>query len=176
MTLGTEQATRDGRTAPRWAVRAAHVVPLLTLPSALWRLAWVFAVPIGWDEELYRQATAEWHGKLYLLGLALVSEGLALLALGLVQGWGERLPRWVPLLGDRRIPPFAAIVPAGLGAAALTALWTPAPLMFFLPAQAGAPSGNGWAALMAACYLPLVLWGPLLGALTYSYYRRRCTN
>lgn len=57
---------------------------------------------------------------------------------------------------------------------AVTILWIPAPLMFFLPSQAGAPTGNGWAALMAACYLPLVLWGPLLGAVTWAYYQRRC--
>jgi hypothetical protein len=38
---------------------------------------------------------------------------------------------------------------------------------------ASSSSSPGWAALMAACYLPLVLWGPLLGAVTWAYYRRR---
>ncbi|WP_232662614.1 hypothetical protein [Pseudonocardia sp. TRM90224] len=158
---------------PRWAVRAAHVIPLLTLPTALWRLAWVFAIPIGWDATLYQQATDDLHEKAYLLGLALLAEGLALLALGLVQPWGEVVPRRVPGLGGRRIPPMAAVVPATFGAIALTVMWGATPLMFFLPPQAGAPDGNGWEALMAVCYLPLTLWGPLLGAVTWSYYRRR---
>jgi len=29
---------------------------------------------------------------------------------------------------------------------------------------------------MLACYAPLLLWGPLLGALTIAYYRRRCRD
>ncbi len=30
--------------------------------------------------------------------------------------------------------------------------------------------------LMMACYLPLLLWGPLLGAVTVSYARRHGTG
>ena len=37
-----------GRAArPAWAVRVAHLVPLVTLPSGLWRIALVAGVPLG---------------------------------------------------------------------------------------------------------------------------------
>lgn len=32
----------------------------------------------------------------------------------------------------------------------------------------------GWEVLMIACYTPLLLWAPLLAAVTVAYYRRRC--
>jgi hypothetical protein len=30
--------------------------------------------------------------------------------------------------------------------------------------------------LVIACYVPLLLWGPLLLAITWAYYRRRTHN
>ena len=32
---------------------------------------------------------------------------------------------------------------------------------------------SGWASLMALCYAPALLWGPLLAAVTMAYWRRR---
>lgn len=164
---------RDGRPSPRWAVRLAHAIPLLVLPTALWRLAWVFELSIGWDPVLFAENTDDPHEKIYLLSLTLLPEGLALLSLGLVRRWGEVLPRWVPVLGGRRIPPLAAVVPAAAGATALILMWTPLPVMFFAAPRSGAPDGNGWELLMAVCYLPLVAWGPFLAAITWAYHRRR---
>ena len=53
---------------------------------------------------------------------------------------------------------------------------------FFVLTIFGAP-GRGfvfasgwWEALLIACYLPLLLWGPLLLLLTWAYYRRRCRD
>ncbi len=37
----------DGRPPPRWAVRATHLIPLVVLPSGLWRIALVAGLPIG---------------------------------------------------------------------------------------------------------------------------------
>jgi hypothetical protein len=34
-------------------------------------------------------------------------------------------------------------------------------------------TGAGWRALMIACYLPALLWGPLLLWVTWHYHRRR---
>ena len=51
---------------------------------------------------------------------------------------------------------------------------------FFVLTVFGAPGngfvfGNGWwEALLVACYLPLLLWGPLLLVLAWAYFRRRC--
>nr|WP_231627095.1 hypothetical protein [Streptomyces apocyni] len=114
-------------------------------------------------------------GSWYLIGLSLFAEALGLLALGLIHRWGEVIPRWVPGLGGRGIPVLAAVIPASLGALAVT-------LITFLSAgnwnsveNMGAPTSpqGGMYWVMTACYVPLLAWGPLLAVATVAYYRRR---
>ncbi|MFB6616291.1 hypothetical protein ACFCV9_19125 [Streptomyces sp. NPDC056367] len=154
--------------------RAAHAAALTLLPSGLWRIAMAVGIDVGWgpgsglEPELF---PGVWS--LYLVGLSVFAECLGLLTLGLVQRWGEVLPGWVPWLGGRRIPPLAAVVPAALGAAAVTVtgvmgLFTWGSNM----TEAYAPAGGHWW-LMTLCYAPLVLWGPLLAVVTAAYWRRR---
>ncbi|WP_235030978.1 hypothetical protein [Nonomuraea solani] len=158
---------------PRWARIAAYTVPFTVLPSSLWRLPAAFGdgLPLG--------------ERAYIVLLSILSELVAFTAVGLVATWGERFPRWIPGMGGRRVPTPVAVIPAGLGAVASTILWTacfitqlagvtlrgePTPANF--PTQAG-----DWeAALFYLCYLPLLLWGPLLAAVTYACYRRRRNN
>ena len=104
--------------------------------------------------------------------LSLVLEGLALLTLGLVRPWGERVPAWFPRIGGRRIPRMAVVVPAALGAIALALIWGYAFRDFPSPPDMQF-SHDGWQVLLVACYAPLVLWAPLLAAVTYAYWRRR---
>ncbi len=75
-----------------------------------------------------------------------------------------------------------AVVPAALGAGVLTLLWTWAAVSLSLglgidgrPLSRNAPLSFGdWRGLVAvAAYAPLLLWGPLLGGVTISYWRRR---
>lgn len=107
------------------------------------------------------------------MALSLFAEGLGLLSLGLVQRWGEVVPRWIPWLGGRRIPTLAAVVPAALGAVAVTLVTVLAAFHWNTSMAApGAPTGAGWW-LMTVCYAPLVLWGPLLALVTAAYWRRR---
>lgn len=73
---------------PRWAVRVAHAIPLCVLPSGLWRVALVLGLA-GYNTDYH---WAVWE-RPYVIGLSVVSEGLALLALGLVRPWGEVVPR-----------------------------------------------------------------------------------
>ncbi|MGW6533437.1 hypothetical protein [Streptomyces venezuelae] len=154
---------------PRWAVLAAHAVPLATLPSGLWRVALVAGLPVTTEPQ---QGAGE---AVYILMLSLVSEGLALLTLGLVRGWGEVVPSWIPVIGGRAVRPLAAVVPALLGAAGLFAIvgWA------FYAQAAGLGEGQGvtdsaaQSALLIACYTPLLAWPPLLVAVTVAYYRRR---
>ena len=68
---------------------------------------------------------------------------------------------------------MAAVVPAAVGALALVLLWSPNPLMFTDLFHDPLEPQGGWQFLMAVAYLPLVLWGPLLAAVTWAYYRRR---
>jgi hypothetical protein len=119
---------------------------------------------------------------LYVVLLSIVSELLAFTAVGLVSTWGEVVPRWIPVLRGRRVPTLAAVIPGALGAAALTLLWTWMAVTMSLglridgrPQAAAAPVSFGdWKGLVAvAAYAPLLVWGPLLAAVTISYWRRR---
>jgi hypothetical protein len=158
---------------PPWAVVAAYTVPLCVLPSAVWR-SWLFVDgTVGLDAE-----------GLYLLTLTVASVGLALLTLGLVQPWGERMPPWVPVLGGRSIPVRAVVIPALSGALLLIGLSIfivldevfqlvgPGPVVIGPsgPDVAAHPEPDG---RVMALYLPMLGWGPLLLALGIDYLRRR---
>lgn len=162
---------------PRWAVWAAHAVPLCVLPSSLWRFAMGLGFPVGYTDEALR---TDFHipgwGIAYVLGLSLLSEAAALLTLGLVRPWGERLPDWIPRFGGIPLKRRTVVVVAGTGAAAMFLLWDVVTLVQLLMGveddSPGHPTG-GWQTLLNLTYLPLMLWGPLLAAVTYSYHRRR---
>ncbi|MGX1952275.1 hypothetical protein [Streptomyces sp. CB02115] len=162
---------------PRWARRVACTVPLVVLPSGIWRLGVLFT------EDKRGGAIEDWAMNGYIVFLTLLSEILAFTAVGLVARWGEVVPRWMPWLRGRRVPTAAAVVPATIGATILTLVFTVIatvttvtqsktngdPLPADFPSKAG-----GWETVyFYAAYVPLVLWGPMLGILTYAYWRRR---
>lgn len=167
---------------PRWAVLTAYAVPLTVLPSGVWRVATILT-----DDG--RRGSGELPGwmpvAVYVIALSVLSELLAYSAVGLVATWGEVWPRWVPFLHGRGVPTLAVVLPAAIGAIALTLIWTvalgcvlagvtlqgdPRPADF--PTAAG-----GWQAfIFYVAYLPLLLWGPLLAVLTVHYRRRRSTH
>ncbi|MFG2128963.1 hypothetical protein ACGFNV_14355 [Streptomyces sp. NPDC048751] len=148
----------------------AYAVPLMVLPSGVWRLPAVFDAGTGPGE------------KVYVVLLSVVSEMLAFTAVGLVAGWGEVFPRWMPFLGGRRVPTRAAVVPAAIGATVLT-LGTLLTLVTQvmgntirgddLPANSPSEVGGWETVWFSVCYAPLLLWGPLLAVLTVAYWRRR---
>ncbi|MEU1836901.1 hypothetical protein [Micromonospora chersina] len=161
---------RAGRPAPAWAVRVAHLIPLVVLPSGLWRIALVAGLPIG--ASAYGAPVDPGLGEsVYIVSLSLVSEGLALLALGLVRPWGEAFTGWLPLVGGRRVPPRFAVTAATAGAVALSLIWGYAAWGVVVNGNDLGFSRPGFA-LLVACYAPLLLWGPLLLLLTWSYHRR----
>jgi hypothetical protein len=170
---------------PRWARIAACAIPLTVFPASLWRIsAFTFGAPIV-RGDLGSAVGSSGRGVplgLYVILLSVVSELLAFTAVGLVSRWGEVFPRWIPVLRGRRVPVLFAVVPAALGAAVLTLLWTWMAVTMSLglridgrPQGAASPLSFGdWKGLVAvAAYAPLLLWGPLLGAVTISYWRRR---
>ncbi len=150
---------------------AAYAVPFTVLPAGIWRLPAAFDDGIGVGE------------RLYIVLLTVVSEAVAFTAIGLIARWGEVLPGWIPVLGGRRVPTRAAVVPAAAGSAILTLLWTVATpvtqLMGVtlrgddLPDTFPGQAGGLQAVWFYACYAPLMLWGPLLAVLTVAYGRRR---
>lgn len=153
---------------PAWAHRAAHLIPLLTLPSGLWRIALVVGVPIM--DYGYQMHTPE---RVYIVSLSVVQEAVALLCLGLVRPWGEVAPGWIPFIGGSRVRPMAAVAPALSGAVILSVLW--AYIFARLPFVGFYDSFDGTfdTVLVTACYLPLLAWGPLLAAVALDYRRRR---
>ncbi|MET9294855.1 hypothetical protein [Streptomyces sp. NPDC003077] len=149
----------------------AYAVPLAVLPSSIWRLPAAFGDGRGPGE------------RAYIVFLSVLSEVFAFAAFGLIARWGEVFPRWIPILRGRRVPRRAAVLPATIGAASLTLLFT---LLFIASEVRGTtirgddlpadyPSqASGWeAAWFYLCYAPLTLWGPLLGVLTLAYWKRR---
>lgn len=153
---------------PRWAVLAAHLTALVVLPSGLWRIALVLGHPAGYTEAGFEPFTGV-DDKVWMLTLSVVSELVALLTIGLVRPWGEVVPRWIPLIGGRRVRPLAAVVPAALGAAGLTLMWAAVPFWWTYPHADLTTTGN---LVVGILYQPLFLWGPLTAAVTVSYYRR----
>ncbi|WP_067457474.1 hypothetical protein [Actinomadura macra] len=171
---------------PRWAQITAFAIPLLVLPSSLWRIVGItFHVPIiaGADDLQDGGNLPSWLPiEMYVVLLSALSETLAFTAVGLVSTWGEVFPRWVPFLRGRPVPPLGAVIPAALGATILTLLWTVAAITMPLgrtmqgrPVQGDNPLNfHSWEGVLAiAAYAPLVLWGPLLAAVTVAYWRRR---
>ncbi|RZT79277.1 hypothetical protein EV382_2475 [Micromonospora violae] len=158
---------RVATVAPRpWAVWAAYAVPLCVLPSALWRLSLVFT-----DD-----AVTRW----YMLLLSVLSMGLALLTLGLVHRWGQRVPHWVPRLGGRRIPARPVVRAAVTGGWLLVAV-----CVYFLLNQRFHLVQSGWVGIggdepahpppgweVFRFYAPLLAWGPLVVAVATDYRRR----
>jgi hypothetical protein len=143
-------------------VWVCHAQPLLLLPSTLWRLALVLRLPVGWDEPIPRYAP------IYVVGLSVLTEGLASLVIGFVRPWGIRFPAWVPGIGCRRVPPALAIVPASLVATLLCSISA----SFVFGGRAFGEEGEPSPAWMVALYAPLLLWGPLLAVATVGYCLR----
>jgi len=160
---------------PRWVVWTAHIVALTPVPSGLWRVALGLGVPVGFSGELAHQFAAPGWITLYVILLSLLAEAAALLVFGLVRPWGEVVPRWIPVLGGRPVPVLAAVLPAALGAVAVTAFGIVSAASWYGPENNGDPEApQGLAGLvMTAAYAPMLLWGPLLAVVTAAYCLRR---
>ncbi|WP_433180235.1 hypothetical protein [Actinoallomurus sp. CA-150999] len=168
---------------PRWARIAAYAIPFTVLPSSLWRVAAVtFHAPIAHGEQGSGELPSWLPMELYVVVLSIFSELLAFTAVGLISTWGEVFPRWVPGLRGRKVPVLAAVIPASIGAGILTFMWTSAMAAVSLgrnvhgrPLAADFPLNlYDWKGLLAvAAYVPLLLWGPLLAAVTVAYWKRR---
>ncbi|UNO41050.1 hypothetical protein [Streptomyces sp. MST-110588] len=169
----TAPAARTERPVPLWAERVARLMPLLALPVCLWRLPIGFDFQMGMD--MPPMGWARWASVAYVVTLSVLSEAFALLCRGLVRPWGEVVPAWVPRLGGRRIPPFMVMVPATFAGLFFTALLVDWVLCtFHIAGFSDVPYTNaGWRLLATTVSGLFVLWGPLVLALTYAYYRRR---
>jgi hypothetical protein len=156
----------------RVAVVAAHLIPLVLLPSGLWRIMLGCGASMGFSRATLEDQGFPGQGTVMVVLLTLLTEALALLSLGLVRPWGEVVPAWVPRLRGRRIPPGPVVAVAATGGLLLTAIWGFA-LRGVFTGGLEEVHGRGWHALVVACYTPAILWGPLLLLVTDLYRRRR---
>ena len=86
------RATEPVPGVARWAVWAAHVIPLLAVPSGLWRIALGIGVPMGFSGDLARVYAAPGWITPYVIALTVLSEAVALLSFALITRWGETVP------------------------------------------------------------------------------------
>ncbi len=178
MTIPTTMTARDTssplpeRSAPPWATRLAHIIPLLVLPSGLWRWAVAFGFPMGMLNSSGDLDVMRGWPAVYVALISLLSEAVALAAFGLVRPLGEEVPRWLPFFGGRAVRPKRVIMAATAGSAALMMIWTVGFWKVWTSGQPGPMASPFWAAVFTLCYAPLNLWGPALLALTWAYRRR----
>lgn len=107
-------------------------------------------------------------GYAYVFGLSAVQLATGFLVTGLARPWGERV------LG-RRVPVTPPVVAGLAGGSAVTYLFDVS--MVGQLAQGVRPDqglvSGAPLALMVACYLPILAWGPLTLLATLGYWRRR---
>lgn len=156
----------------RWIVCMAWLIPLLVLPSAIWRLQVIGEEPDNW-----------W----YFVLLSTGSVAIAFLAVGLVRPWGERVPSCIPVFGGRELHPRIVTGIACIGAVIVMAIAAFYIFNYFTADVArpdlqivGDPGSDTrpirerpQARQITATYAPMLAWGPLLLVVAASYYRRR---
>ena len=151
----TQTTTPDAGGSASWqppsrAVRwAAYATPLCVLPSAVWRIWYVF---VDADPDCVGHGPA-WEQP-YIVSLSVGSVTAAFLTVGLVRPWGEVVPRWVPLVGGRPVPVRAATGAAAAGATLIFTVYTYAVLNGVFHWREGRrfpaahlrtrPTGHGW--------------------------------
>lgn len=159
----------------RIAVYVAIVVPVF---YAITRYAWALGFPLGMSDEYLRQGQERgmWISGLFLATFGLVG---AVLTLGLVQRWGEVLPRWMIGLAGRQVPIALAVVPASLVSVLLVVggigIWSSLDQMVAALAAGGAKDmATIWAIIFqVGPTLLFPVWGAALAVATLGYYYRR---
>lgn len=141
---------------PRWAVRGAYLIPLLILPSAIWRVTLLFRH----GDPLHALADGGW----YLVLLSVGSVALGVSTMTLVRPWGAWVPPFLPLAGGSLVVLVSVY-------ATMNSFFD---LVSFTPAlQVGDEVFAKPGADVLALYAPMALWGPLLLLIALDYRRRR---
>lgn len=161
----------------RWAVVAAWVAFLATVPPVLWRILMLLGVAPYALRDTYVSSPG---AVAYVLGLDLLQVAAGFCSLALIQSWGERWPRWVPGLAGREIPTMLVVVVASLGALAVLVITGALAVVFgtrllgFAEGPTPLDGTTGWGFwLWLVLYLPWLAWGPALVVAIVGYWRRR---
>ncbi|MGW1989845.1 hypothetical protein [Embleya sp. NPDC001921] len=175
MTTTTGAALSDAEVAaPSGRIRlAAHAVAWCVVPSGIWRIAMGLGVPVGFDQDVLRDVydVPGW-GTAYTIGLSVLVELAAFATLGLVRPWGRRVPGWVPVFGNRATNPRVVTMVAAGGAAVVALVMLSQLALLGSGVHEASEVQGAAAAVMIACYLPLLAWAPLLAVVTRDFHRR----
>ncbi|SDQ45163.1 hypothetical protein SAMN04489742_1167 [Arthrobacter crystallopoietes] len=157
--------------AGKWGTPVTLAAAAIPAVYAIIRFAWAAGIPLGISSAFLRRMQE--NGMVYAgLGLASMAFAGTLLTLGLIQGWGSVVPRWVPLLGGRRVPILLAVIPASFVAVVVV----PAGAELIRLGLSGDTGGipfdwTNWGTIAPAALW--IFWGPLLGAAALAYYLKR---
>jgi len=167
MTVGIANANRGWT---HWAVWIAVLAPL---PYGLSRVLWAAGVPVGITKEFLRELSSPGWGSLGLLFLALLSEGTAIFTHAFVKARAQVVPKWVPVLGGRRVRPRMVIGPlllpvlllAAVNVAAVHEVATHGGIL----RPEGFPDEPAWS--LWAHQAVFLVWGASLAVATFAYWR-----
>lgn len=172
-----ERAHHDGGAAPaRWAIWASWAAFACVVPSGVWRIAVGVGVDLGWSQRQLELQQIPGAGTVYVIVLTVLSLAAAGMTVALVRPWSERFPAWFPLVGGRSIPLPLVLTVSVAGAIAVFTICVMSVVNWDRVSGFADQPGSGWAVLMAACYLPALLWAPLLLVVTGEHWWRRRTT
>jgi hypothetical protein len=167
-------SSTSGRRLTAAVVRHRRVITVLAalgpVPYGLVRMTWLTPWP------LFVPATEALPPSTRLWGLLLGGAALlgAVLTIGLIRPWGERFPRWLPVVAGRPVPIAAAAVPGGLVAAVVTSAALPMIMLLSVePTDTGPGGMSGTERLLALLLFPCWIWGPMLGLAVWGYVGHR---
>ncbi len=163
----------DDRAPARWARWAAWTAIACVVPSGVWRIAVGVGVDLGWSQRQLELQQMPGAGTVYVIALTVLSLAAAGMTVALVRPWSERFPAWVPLVGGRPIPLSVVLTVSIMGAITVFTICVMSVVTWDRVSGFADQPGSGWAVLMAACYLPALLWGPLLLIVTGEHWWRR---
>ncbi len=153
----------------RWGRVGVAVAVTVPTGYAVTRYAWALGIPWGMSRQtLEVLLPILWAGA----GLATGAVVGAVLTTGLVRPWGERFPRWMPLLGARTVPVGLAVLPATV----VSVLVMSAGLMFVRLGVTGGLEVLPGKTTDVAAWLPELfwpLWSAGLALATWTYWLRR---
>ena len=170
-------------TRPRWATWAGVTAAIAPTWYLVMHLAWALNIRLGTSTDIVADQRA--HPATLAIQTAVsvcLQLAASVLALALIASWGERFPRWLPLLAGRKAPRWLLLAPAFLVTVALVTYGGNAVLAMIrslfgaaLPsAEAGVAS---W--ITTVTYSSFAIWGAALGAAALYHYQRtrgRCTT
>jgi hypothetical protein len=165
--------------APRWMTAATWLAVLAPLLYSCSRVLWALGVPVGiYEKGLDEIGVPSLGGSTYVLGLALASATVGIVTYHVALRDLRSLPRPLPLLGGRQVPPFLLIAAAALTSVFLVtaSFGAESPLKPFTDPEGFrrsiAPEGWGPTWAFWAQEALFLAWGLSLAIVTFAYWRR----